>query len=66
MLTRATLQALQGRELSLKNIRGVIDPGDPGRRQRQHPVTSNVRAGQVEAMLDNTVAGIDDALLKAK
>jgi len=58
----ATLQALQGRELSLKNIRGVVGQ-----------VTQAASAGasqagaanQVEAMLDTAVAGMDDALLKA-
>lgn len=58
----ATLQALQGRELSLKNIRGVVGS-----------VTQAAGAGaaqggaatQVETMLDSAVAGMDDALLKA-
>lgn len=59
----ATVQALQGRELSLKNIRKVIDT-----------VTQAASAGaaqnaaapaQVEKMLDTAVSGMDDALLKA-
>ena len=58
----ATLQALQGRELSLKNIRGVIGQVTQA---VSAGAASNVGAGQAEAMLDNAVAGIDDALLKA-
>jgi hypothetical protein len=59
----ATLKALQGREMSLKNIRGVVKT-----------VTEAASAGAAknvmpkvdpEAMLDTVVAGMDDALLKA-
>jgi hypothetical protein len=59
----ATLAALQGRELSLKNIRGALkavsDAASLG-------AAKNAGAGlDVEALLDNAVAGMDDALLKA-
>lgn len=59
-VTDATLQALQGRELSLKNIRAVLGT-----------VTQAANTGLAknpamsEAMLDQAVAGMDDALLKA-
>jgi hypothetical protein len=59
----ATLAALQGRELSLKNIRAALkavsDAASLG-------AAKNVGAGlDVEALLDSAVAGMDDALLKA-
>lgn len=58
-----TLAALQGRELTLKNIRGVVkqvaDAASTG-------LTKNVSAGvDPEALLDKAVAGMDEALLKA-
>lgn len=59
-VTDAALQALQGRELSLKNIRAVLGT-----------VTQAANTGLAknpamsEAMLDQAVAGLDDALLKA-
>jgi hypothetical protein len=58
-----TLAALQGRELTLKNIRGalkaVADAASQG-------AAKNAVAGiDVEALLDNAVAGMDDAMLKA-
>jgi hypothetical protein len=61
--TQATLAALQGRELTLKNIRGtlkaVADAASAG-------AARNVSDGiEPEALLDKAVAGIDDALLKA-
>lgn len=59
----ATLQALQGRELSLKNIRtalaGVSKAADTGLAKNMAPPMD------VDAMLDQAVAGMDDALLKA-
>jgi len=60
---KATLGALQGRELTLKNIRGalktVTEAANTG-------LAKNVTPGlDVEAMLDGAVAGMDDALLKA-
>jgi len=60
---RATLGALQGRELSLKNIKDVLNA-----------VTKAASAGaaqsglpevDVENLLNNAVGGMDDALLKA-
>jgi hypothetical protein len=59
----ATLAGLQGRELTLKNIRGalkaVADAASQG-------AAKNVVAGiDVESLLDNAVAGMDDAMLKA-
>ena len=59
----ATLQALQGRELTLKNIRSalksVTDAVGSG-------MAKNPLAGaDAEGLLDKAVAGMDDALLKA-
>lgn len=58
---QATVGALQGRELSLKNIRQVLktvtQAASIGLAQNQ--------ATDAEALLERTVAGIDDALLKA-
>jgi len=61
--TEATLAALNGRELTLKNIRAalkqVADAASTG-------LAKNVVTGvDPEAMLDKAVSGIDDALLKA-
>jgi Family of unknown function (DUF6781) len=61
--TDATMAALQGRELTLKNIRAalksVADAASAG-------AAKNVTAGiDVEALLDQAVAGMDDAVLKA-
>ena len=62
-VSQATLGALQGRELTLKNIRDVLKT-----------VTQAASAGvaqnpaaklDVEGLLDKAVAGMDDALLKA-
>jgi hypothetical protein len=59
----ATLAALQGRELTLKNIRAalqqVANAASAG-------IAKNVTAGiDPEALLDKAVAGMDEALLKA-
>ena len=59
----ATLAALQGRELSLKNIRSalkaVTEAAGTG-------AAKNLTAGiDAESLLDKAVAGMDDALLKA-
>ena len=59
----ATLAALQGRELSLKNIKstlkGVADAAGAG-------AAKNMASGvDPETLLDSAVAGMDDALLKA-
>ena len=60
---KSTLGALQGRELSLKNIRTVLGTvaQAAGTGAAQNPL-GNVDA---EALLDNAVAGMDDALIKA-
>jgi len=60
---KATLGALQGRELSLKNIRSVLGTvaQAAGVGAAKNPL-GNVDA---EALLDNAVAGMDDALIKA-
>ena len=59
----ATLKALQGREMSLKNIRNVIktvtEAASTGAAQNMLP------AVDMGTMLDTAVAGVDDALLKA-
>lgn len=58
----ATLQALQGRELTLKNIRSslkaVSEAAGAG-------AAKNVAGLDVETLLDKAVAGMDDAMLKA-
>jgi hypothetical protein len=59
----ATLAALQGRELTLKNIRAALksvsDAASVG-------AAKNVVPGMdVESLLDSAVAGMDEALLKA-
>jgi hypothetical protein len=61
--SQATLAALQGRELTLKNIRGalkqVAEAASAG-------LAKNLTAGvDPEALLDKAVAGMDEALLKA-
>jgi phosphoenolpyruvate-protein kinase (PTS system EI component) len=59
----ATLGALQGRELSLKNIRSVVktvgDAAATGAAQ------NHLEGVDVEGLLDKAVSGMDDALLKA-
>jgi hypothetical protein len=60
---QALLASLQGRELTLKNIRGalkqVADAASTG-------LAKNVTAGvDVESLLDKAVTGLDDAMLKA-
>jgi hypothetical protein len=61
---KATMGALQGRELSLKNIRSVLgtvaQAASTG--AAKNPMLGNLDA---EALLDNAVSGMDDALLKA-
>jgi Family of unknown function (DUF6781) len=62
-VSQATLAALQGRELTLKNIKaalkGVSEAASAG-------AAKNVMPGiDAEALLDQVVAGMDDALLKA-
>jgi hypothetical protein len=59
---QATLSALQGREMSLKNIRSVLksvtDAAGAG-------LAKNPVGADVAPLLDQAVAGMDDALLKA-
>lgn len=60
---QATLQALQGREMTLKNVRGalksVAEAASTGLAHNANPGIDPV------AVLDKAVAGMDDALLKA-
>lgn len=58
-----TLGALQGRELTLKNIRGVLQA--VGQAAGAGAAQNKLPAVDVQALLDNAVAGMDDALLKA-
>ncbi len=59
----ATLAALQGRELTLKNIRGTLKAvAEAASAGAAKNVVPGVDAG---ALLDRAVAGMDDALLKA-
>jgi hypothetical protein len=60
---QATLRALQGREMSLKNIKSVIksvtEAASTGALQNATPKVD------VEGMLNGALSGMDDALLKA-
>jgi hypothetical protein len=62
-VSQATLKALEGREMSLKNIKQVIksvtEAASTGALQNATPKVD------VEAMLNGALAGMDDALLKA-
>ena len=61
--SQATLQALQGRELTLKNIRAALKAVSEA---ASVGAMRNTRAGvDPEALLEKAVAGMDDALLKA-
>jgi hypothetical protein len=61
-VAQATLTALQGREMTLKNIRSalaaVTDAAGTG-------LAKNPLGADVAPLLDQAVAGMDDALLKA-
>jgi hypothetical protein len=61
---QATLGALRGREMSLQNIRGVLqkvtEAASTG--AAQNPALKGMDA---ERLLDDAVAGMDDAMLKA-
>ena len=60
---QATLAALQGRELTLKNIRGALQSvADAASQGAARNVTAGIDPG---ALLDKAVAGMDEALLKA-
>lgn len=62
-VSQATLRALQGREMSLKNIKAVIksvtEAASTGALQNATPKVD------VEGMLNGALSGMDDALLKA-
>lgn len=62
-VSEATLNALQGRELTLKNIQKVVksvtEAATLGAQSNPRPVV------EVEKLLDQAVAGIDAALLQA-
>ena len=62
-VTQATLAALQGRELTLKNIKAALksvsDAASAGAAQNAMPGID------AEVLLDKAVAGMDDAVLKA-
>ena len=59
----ATLAALQGRELTLKNIRGALKSvADAASQGAAKNLTAGIDPG---ALLDKAVAGMDEALLKA-
>lgn len=62
-VSQATLQALQGRELTLKNIRAAL--GAVGKAADTGLAKNMAPAMDVDKMLDSAVAGMDDALLKA-
>lgn len=60
---QATMGALQGRELSLKNIRSVLGAVTQA---ASAGAAKNVMPGvDADALLDRAVSGMDDALLKA-
>jgi hypothetical protein len=62
-VSEATLAAMQGRELSLKNIRGVLKTVTQA---ASAGAAKNLTSGlDVESLLDKAVAGMDDALVKA-
>ncbi|MFM7703889.1 MAG: DUF6781 family protein [Rubrivivax sp.] len=61
--SQATLQALQGREMTLKNIRSALKSVSEA---ASLGAMRNTRAGvDPEALLEKAVAGMDDALLRA-
>jgi len=60
---QATLQALQGRELSLKNIRGVL--GAVTQAAGAGAAKNPLAGVDADALLGRAVAGMDQALLKA-
>jgi hypothetical protein len=58
----ATLKALQGRELTLKNIRSALKSVSEA---AGAGAAKNVAGIDVETLLDKAVSGMDDAVLKA-
>lgn len=62
-VSEVTLAALQGRELTLKNIRGVLQSVTQA---ASSGVLKNTMPGvDAQGLLDNAVAGMDAALMKA-
>jgi len=59
---KATLAGLQGRELTLKNIRGALESVTAAVSQGAAKNIAGIDAG---SLLDKAVQGMDDALLKA-
>jgi len=62
-VSSATLKALQGREMTVKNIRGVLTSVTQA--ASVGAAGSHLPEGHVEDLLDNALAGMDAALLKA-
>jgi hypothetical protein len=62
-VTDATLAALQGRELTLANIRSSLDT--VAKAVTMGAAKNPLGGGAVEGMLDKAVAGMDAALVKA-
>ena len=60
---QATLGALQGRELSLKNIRDALKTVTKA--TNAGLAQNSIQGVDIEGLLDKAVAGMDDALLKA-
>ena len=60
---QATLGALQGRELSLKNIRSVL--GSVAQASSAGAAKNPLAGVDAESLLDTAVSGMDDALVKA-
>jgi hypothetical protein len=59
---KATLAGLQGRELTLKNVRGALETVTKAVSQG---AAKNLAGIDAVSLLDKAVAGMDDALLKA-
>ncbi len=59
----ATLKALQGREMTIQNIRGALK--SVAQATSLGAAKSTLPNSDVEAMLQNAVSGMDDALLRA-
>ena len=62
-VSQATLAALQGRELTLKNMRGAL--GMVTQAASAGLAKGGAPTADAEAMLEKAVSGMDDALLKA-
>jgi hypothetical protein len=65
-VSRATLAALQGRELTLKNIRGTLKAvSEAASAGVARNLGVSAQGLDAEGLLEKAVAGMDDALLKA-